>query len=168
MGLLGFDKDNWKTSLIYISIALAVFVSLAYYIYIYYVAPNFNKDYVENRELIPESEKVARLVLAYAEWCPHCKKIMNIDPNDNDSGGWKLIYDKWVAGDQDVRLINNYNISMTQISESDKKSLEEFEKEYNRTINGFPTIYLIKDDQVIEFDANPTEKGLLNFLNTVI
>ena len=93
---------------------------------------------------------------------------MNIDPEDDESGGWKLIYDKWVSGDQDVRLINNYNISMSQISESDKKSLTEFEKEYDRTINGFPTIYLIKDNQVIEFDANPTEKGLLNFLNTVV
>lgn len=168
MGILGFDRENWKSSLIYISIALAVFIGLAYYIYSTYVAPNFNKDYVENRELIPESEKSARLILVYADWCPHSKKIMNVDPNDDESGGWKLIYDKWVSGDQDVRLINNYNISMSQISESDKKSLEKFEKEYDRTINGFPTIYLIKDNQVIEFDANPTEKGLLDFLNTVV
>ena len=168
MALFGFDRDNWKSSLIYITIALAIFIGLAYYIYIYYVAPNFNKDYVENRELIPESEKFAELVLIYAEWCPHSKKIMNIDNNDDSSGGWKRIYDKWNSGDNDVRLINNHNISMRMISESDKKSLEEFEKKYNKPIQGFPTIFLIKNQEVIEFDSDPTDSRIMEFLNTVV
>ena len=39
-------------------------------------------------------------------------------------------------------------------------------KQYN--IEGYPTIKLLKDGQVIEFDAKPTQKTLDQFLNTVL
>ena len=35
-------------------------------------------------------------------------------------------------------------------------------------IEGYPTIKLIKDDQVIEFDAKPTKDTLTQFLNTAL
>jgi hypothetical protein len=36
------------------------------------------------------------------------------------------------------------------------------------TIEGFPTIKLLKDGQVIDFDAKPTKDSLTQFLNTVL
>ena len=35
-------------------------------------------------------------------------------------------------------------------------------------IEGYPTIKLIKDNQVIDFDAKPTKETLGKFLNTVL
>ena len=35
-------------------------------------------------------------------------------------------------------------------------------------IEGFPTIKLLKDGQVIEFDAKPTKENLTQFLNTAL
>jgi hypothetical protein len=38
--------------------------------------------------------------------------------------------------------------------------------QYN--IEGFPTIKLLKDGQIIEYDAKPTKETLVQFLNTVL
>jgi hypothetical protein len=35
-------------------------------------------------------------------------------------------------------------------------------------VEGFPTIKMIKDGQVIEFDAKPTKENLEQFINTVV
>jgi hypothetical protein len=35
-------------------------------------------------------------------------------------------------------------------------------------IEGFPTIKLLKDGQIVEFDAKPTRETLNEFLNTVL
>ena len=43
-----------------------------------------------------------------------------------------------------------------------------FEKNYNVKIDGFPTIYLVKGEQVIEYDAKPNEKTLTEFLHTTL
>ena len=38
--------------------------------------------------------------------------------------------------------------------------MNEFEKEHKVNIDGFPSIYLVKSDSIIEYDANPTEDSL--------
>jgi hypothetical protein len=35
-------------------------------------------------------------------------------------------------------------------------------------VEGYPTIKLIKDGQVIEYDAKPSKETLTKFLNTVL
>ena len=35
-------------------------------------------------------------------------------------------------------------------------------------IEGFPTIKLLKDNKVYDFDAKPTKDNLNNFINTVV
>ena len=38
----------------------------------------------------------------------------------------------------------------------------------DKKIDGYPTIILIKGDQVVEFDAKPNEKSLTEFINTTL
>jgi thioredoxin-like negative regulator of GroEL len=35
-------------------------------------------------------------------------------------------------------------------------------------IEGYPTIKMVKDGEVIEFDAKPEEDAIIQFMNTVI
>jgi hypothetical protein len=35
-------------------------------------------------------------------------------------------------------------------------------------VDGYPTIKLIKDRQLIDFDANPSKDNLISFLNNVL
>jgi protein-disulfide isomerase-like protein with CxxC motif len=44
--------------------------------------------------------------------------------------------------------------------------VEHLMNKYN--IEGFPTIKLLKDGQVVEYDAKPTKETLTQFLNTVL
>ena len=145
---------------------LAIFIGVAYYIYQNYVKPN--SDYVTNREIVKEgeSDKSANLIIIYADWCPHSKKVMNVGDKE-DSGGWVKLMKDWEKSGN-AKMINNYAVSLSEINESDKKRLEEFETTYKKQINGYPSIFLIKDDQIIEFDASPTEENLLKFLHDVI
>jgi len=46
--------------------------------------------------------------------------------------------------------------------------MNEFEKRHNVSIDGYPSIYLVKGDQVIEYDANPTRDSITEFLNTAL
>ena len=47
-------------------------------------------------------------------------------------------------------------------------SIAEFEETYKKEITEFPSIFLIKDDQFIEFNAKPSESNLEKFLNDVL
>ena len=146
---------------------VSILIGVAYYVYYNYVKTN--TDYVENREIISDSDNnFATLYLIYADWCPHSKKIRAIDNDDPKSGGWKKLTNKWNSENSDLRLINNYSITLVEINQSDEKELNSFEKTFNKEITGFPSIYLVKDEQVIEFNANPTEENLIKFLNDVV
>lgn len=152
----GFLKSPW--TILYVLLSLAIFISLGYYVYYYYVQPQIKPSYVENNELVKEEkENTAYLHLFSTEWCPHCKELMKPD------GVWDKI-----TKNSDLKKINNYNIVFIPINGDDEKRVDEFETQYKVKIDGFPSIYLVKDDQVIEFDANPTENSLIQFLDTVI
>ena len=44
--------------------------------------------------------------------------------------------------------------------------VEQMMNKYN--VEGYPTIKLLKDGQVIEYDAKPSKEALSQFLNTMI
>ena len=151
---------------------LAIFSGVAYYIYYNYIEPKSN--YVTNREIVKEDEtdKSANLIIIYADWCPHSKKVMGIGPEykseDEDEGGWLKLKSNWEESGNNSKMINNYSVSLREINQADTKELNEFETTYKKQVTGFPSIFLIKDDQIIEFDATPSEENLLKFLNDVI
>ena len=163
-----------KWTIFYILFASAVFISIVYYVYYYYIKTSFSNSYTDNRELIDPNEegsedKIATLYLFKTEWCPHCKKILQKKDTekDLDNGTWMK-----VKINPDLQVINDYNINFVEIDGDDEKSMTAWEYKYlekqGKSIDGFPSIYLVKDDQVIEFDANPTPESLEKFLNTVI
>ena len=65
------------------------------------------------------------------------------------------------------KSVNGYNLIFTEVdcseeSEDTKKMTKQYE------IEGYPTIKLVKDGQVIDFDAKPDKTTLEKFINTVI
>ena len=66
--------------------------------------------------------------------------------------------------------IKKYRINFHKIDGDNNKEIKDFEEKYlkDEKIESYPTIYLIKDNQVIEFDANPEIEKFTNFLNSVI
>uniref|UniRef100_A0A6C0I7K1 Thioredoxin domain-containing protein n=1 Tax=viral metagenome TaxID=1070528 RepID=A0A6C0I7K1_9ZZZZ len=129
---------------------------------IYFIYQFFSKNNVEafhpNRENVPVEEegqanKTATMMIFHVDWCPHCKTAM---PE------WEKVRSK-----HEGKTINGYKIHFADYN-CTKESPETDELLDKYKIEGYPTIKLVKDGQIIEYDAKPTESTIDQFLNTVL
>jgi len=133
-----------------------LFSILAAFYYYYYVAPNMKSAYKPNSEHIPlgsEQSSTAELFFFYADWCPHCKVAKPIWEN--------------LKSEYQNKTINGYQILFTEVNcTTESAETDKMMNQYN--VEGYPTIKLLKDGQIIEYDAKPTKETLTQFLNTVL
>lgn len=143
-----------KNILFLVAFLLFLFISI-YYCY-YYIAPRLNPAFKPNNELMPinsNGSKEAELLLFYADWCPHCKTAKPI---------WNELREEYQN-----KTINGYSIVFTEVNcTTETAEVEQLMNKYK--VEGFPTIKLLKDGQVVEYDAKPTKATLTQFLNTVL
>ena len=134
---------------------IIVFIIIAVMFYFYYVSPSKTK-YHANKEQVPAGSSVsnkAELLFFYADWCPHCKAAK---PIWND-----------LKSEYENKTINGYRVTFTEVDCSEETAeVEKLMNQYN--VEGYPTIKLIKDGQVIEYDAKPSKETINKFLNTVL
>jgi hypothetical protein len=65
------------------------------------------------------------------------------------------------------KKINGYNVIFTDVNCSEETNeVDQMMTKYS--VEGYPTIKLLKDGQVIEYDAKPSKETLTQFLNTVL
>ncbi len=133
-----------------------LFIFAALFYYRYYVKPTLDPSYKANREILDKdssSGKTAELLFFYTDWCPHCKTA-------------KPVWQEMKAEYKD-RRINGYKVVFTDVNCTNESSeVEQMMDTYK--IEGYPTIKLLKDGQVIEYDAKPSKDTLTQFLNTVL
>ena len=149
---------------IMIIILLALFIGLAFWVYTTYVAPKLNPEYKDNKEFVGSGDDgddatMATIYAFYTDWCPHCKK--DIIPKDS---GWKKTVSKL-----NEQKINGIRIVFVEVNgEKDEGTLQKFESDHNVSITAYPTIYLVKGNNVVEFSTDITEDNLTKFLNTAL
>jgi thiol-disulfide isomerase/thioredoxin len=145
---------SWGTIIMYVSIVLFL-VLFSVYLYKQYTSSSTDA-YKANRENISvESRKNnhAELILFTVDWCPHCKTA---------KPEWENLKSEY-----ENKTINGYDIIFTEHNcTAESAEVEELMNKYK--IEGYPTIKLLKDNQVIEYDAKPTKATLEQFLNTVL
>ena len=149
-----------------IIVLIAIFIGAAIFVYNKYVAPKLNPTFVENREFTNsdnlKDNTNATIFFIYATWCPHSKKVIK---------HWEKLKKKY-----DYKVIKRpvnpeTNVTLTCIEyDGDKQEdeIEEFSKLYNKKIEGYPTIILVKENEVIEFEAEPTYENLNEFIRTTL
>jgi thiol-disulfide isomerase/thioredoxin len=150
-----YAGSKMDTSIFIIIGAVVLFGLAAFLYYYYYISPELNAKYKPNSEQIPAggNSNVAELLFFYADWCPHCKTAK---PIWND-----------LKAEYQNKTINGYTIVFTEINCSEETAeVDRMMNKYN--VEGYPTIKLLKDGQVIEYDAKPSKDTLTQFLNTVI
>jgi len=152
--LKSIGKMETKTIIIVVCIILALVAAIFYYYF--YVAPGMKTNYIANKpkpEGFDNNNKSAELLFFYADWCPHCKTAKPV---------WQEIQSQY-----ENQTINGYKVKFTEINcTTESPDVEKMMNKYN--IEGFPTIKLIKDGQIVEFDAKPSKETLTEFLNTVL
>lgn len=138
--------------------AVILFSILAAVYYFYYVAPQNKAQYKANSEHLMKdndssTSKSAELLFFFADWCPHCKSAK---PIWND-----------LKAQYENKTINGYKVIFTEVNCSEETAeVDKMMNQYN--VEGYPTIKLLKDGQVIEYDAKPSKDTLNQFLNTVL
>lgn len=147
-----FSSLNWKIiGIIIFSIILAVIGYL-----IYKSSKSNNSNYTPNNEGMTDgvtNDKEAEIMLFHTDWCPHCKTA---------KPEWEQVKAQF-----DGKNVNGYNVIFTDVNcTNETPDVERMMNTYK--IEGFPTIKLIKENQVIDFDAKPTKDSLTKFLNTAI
>lgn len=144
---------SYKRFIIIILIA-AIFIIAAIYVYHKTVKNNSalkhpNVKNTKEEESNVENKK-ADLYLFYTDWCPHCKKT---------KPEWEQLKKQY----QNNKKVNGYTLNFIEV---DCEANPDLANKYN--ITGYPTIKLIKGNQIIEFDAKPEVKTLETFLSTVL
>ena len=150
----GSIKDLFTRQNIIICVCVVLFLGFGIYAYKQYA--NSNTLFHANRENIPKeqtSNKTATLMLFYVDWCPHCKTA---------KPEWDLLKSEY-----DGKSINGYTIHFTEHNcTNESAEVSQLMDKYN--IEGYPTIKLSKDNQIIEYDAKPTKSTMEQFLHTVL
>ncbi len=144
-----YVKTNWM-----IIVSALLFGVLGYYIYTNYFS---NKtQYNANRENFDtnqESNKTANLMLFYVDWCPHCKTA---------KPEWESLKSEYEG-----KNINGYTLTFTEYNcTTESPETDELMNKYK--IEGYPTVKLLKDNQIVEYDAKPTKSTMEQFLHTVL
>jgi thiol-disulfide isomerase/thioredoxin len=148
---------SWTT--IGIIIAVIILVVVGYYVYKQQIVSLTNPTFNANSEHKSSSSNggtssgEAELMLFYVDWCPHCKTA-------------KPEWEK-VKTEYDGKVINGHTVHFSEINCTEESP--EVEKMMNTyKIEGYPTIKMLKDGQIIEFDAKPTSESLTKFIETVV
>lgn len=95
----------------------------------------------------------AELMFFYADWCPHCKTAKPI---------WEELKEE-----NENKLINGNKLLFTEINcTTETPEIEDLMNKFK--IESFPTIKLIKDGEIIEYDAKPQKDTINEFLNNVL
>lgn len=145
-----FSPYYWYFLLI---ICIIIFGLLAKYTYDKYTeeqkinSKKFND--VANADM---RDNVLTIFFFYVDWCPHCKTA----------------YPEWVKfkNQYNDEEINDYKVSCVELNCTDETP-EVLSAINEYTIEAFPTIKMLKDNQKIEFDAKITYSALEKFLNTM-
>jgi thiol-disulfide isomerase/thioredoxin len=137
-------------------VVVAVIGGILYYVIKNDMIPGLNKFFnnAQGVTAAPDGigatdDKVAQLFLFKVDWCPHCKKA-------------KPVFDEVEKG-LNGSPINGYTVTFKTIDcEAEPDMADKFK------IEGYPTVKLVKDGQVIEYDAKPEKDKIMEFLKTVL
>lgn len=108
-------------------------------------------SFIPNQSNGESSGKEAELILFYADWCPHCKTAKpewekaKAEYNNNTINGYKILFVEIDCTNPDAKttsILNKYNVE------------------------GYPTIIMVKNNEVITYDAKVTYDHLSEFLKT--
>ena len=128
-----------------------------YYVYIKYYSTKLLELYKPNNEKMPtwtqNNSNELEIMFFFANWCPHCKTAKP----------------EWEKAKKEYNntTINGYKINFVDVdcTNPDSQTTSMMDK-YN--VEGYPTIILLKNNEVVTYDAKVTYDHLSQFLKTAV
>lgn len=135
---------------------ILLFTAIGMYFYKNYIKKKIKKDYVDNKEFVDKDnvdadggnkETTATMYLFYTDWCPHCK---------TDRPEWDKFKNSISSSG-----VNGVKIRFIEVNcEKDPGTAEKYE------VEAYPTIKLVYDGKVIEYDAKTEVDTLKEFVKS--
>lgn len=149
-----FEKLQPYKRYILILALIVFFIIGSYFLYFRLIKPQMKStekgyDDIANRDKNLNSN--CEILFFNASWCPHCVKS-------------KPEWEKF-ALEYNGKKIKGYNVICTDVdcSDEDNEMSNSLLQKYN--IEGYPTIKVLMDDKVVEFEAKITYDNLEEFVN---
>jgi len=144
------DKVLSKKKYIVYILLIFLFIAVAIYVYKTYISPRISNGFSLNKEFIKEgnaNNNSADLYFFYTDWCPHCKTA---------KPEWKRFKE-----DHENKLIKDIEVNFIEIDcDKDTETASKF------NVDGYPTIKLVHNNKIIQYDAKPEYDTLKEFLET--
>jgi len=161
--LRGGSVFNNNTKIIIYVVIVLIILLIIYYVYVKYVNPKLKEVYKPNKEQVSTSSSsgnasgngsnTVELFIFTADWCPHCKAA---------KPEWDAIKAKY-----DNTELNGYMILFKDINcTTNSPNTDSLMDKYN--VEGFPTVKMLKDGKIINFEAKITQSNLTQFITTTI
>lgn len=145
-----------KKIIIILLLLITIFSIVSFFYYKRIILPRLNNKYIANKEFIPKDNDInsefkpkhATLYYFYTTWCPHCKAA---NPH------WQSLQTETNGN------VKGINIIFKDVDcEQDTTTADKFK------INSYPTIKLIYNNTIYDYDAKPDKNTLIQFLNSVL
>jgi len=156
-------KGLFSKKFLIIMVIVVIFLGVAFYVYNTYVAPRINPDFVPSREFDDGNNSSdvtdATMYFFSVDWCPFSKKARPV---------WEKLKSKFEG-----TKINNILLNFKEIDgEKNELALEKFETTYltpnNKKIDGYPSIWMVKGTEVVEFDQKPNLDHLTQMIHAIM
>jgi hypothetical protein len=138
-------------------VCLLIFAVGAYYAYDTFYAKKYESKKAKYSDTANANmgDTEAILYFFHVEWCPHCQTALPEWQSFLESG-----YDGREIGDYVLRCKG------VDCTNEDDSEVMTYINKYN--ISGFPTIKLLKDGTVYDFDAKIKENSLEQFVEAIL
>ena len=150
---------SYKTIILTFVIVLSLVIIILYYNktikQLFIKNDKLQSDYSNNIESNSNRKdgNTCEFLFFHVNWCPYCKTAVPIIDEIRD--------------EYQNKLINGYTVIFTDIDCTvETPEIEHIVNKYK--IEGYPTIKLIKDGIIIDFEAKPTKDSIISFLNSAI
>ena len=176
-----------KKTIILWAIILVFFIGAAVFVYVNYIKPqldvmnykaNYEFDNVDDSALSKSSvSRKAKVYLFWTDWCPN---------SNQESATGKRLHSTWDSIESQYKenkwKVNNDKLEFIKVSECDNDFAVHEAVVTKSEIEGFPSIYVVYDDYVLdketntktkqniiyEMDATPSEDNIKNFISSAL
>ena len=145
---------NAPTYIKFFVIAIAIVsLGLASYSLWQYIKKTNKTNYIPNVNNPNGNMKSADVYFFYTTWCPHSTTAL---PE------WQRFVSQYKE-----TAIHGYHLNFIEVDcTTESVEVDNYIKKFS--IVGYPTIKVVKDEHIIEFDANATFDNIKEFLNSVL
>ena len=151
--IIGNYVAPYKTPIV-VAVAIVVFSVVAYYAYARY-SKNFQvKRPADDIANANQRDDTAEVLFFYADWCPHCTAA-------------KPEWEAFKAG-VDGSTVDGYVVKCVDVNCTDSDNADTKASMQKYDVQHFPTVKLMKNQDVIDFDSKISEASLTTFINTIL